>query len=79
MQFATFLDREGKVFDAVAFPSVAQKGFFRGLGIYKCKAVVVEEFGYYSLNLINAEKLPMLDDPRYSENTRIKRAQSNLI
>ena len=79
MQFATFLDREGKVFDAVAFPSVAQKGFFRGLGIYKCKAVVVEEFGYYSLNLISAEKLPMLDDPRYSENTRIKGAQSNLI
>ncbi|HLW07572.1 MAG TPA: hypothetical protein VKY45_08405, partial [Marinilabiliaceae bacterium] len=66
MYFATFLDQQGEVFDAVLFPQVAQKYSFRGKGIYRLYAKVVEEFGCFTLEVIKMRKEPYVQDPRFS-------------
>ncbi|RNL90315.1 DNA polymerase III subunit alpha [Sinomicrobium pectinilyticum] len=67
MFFATFLDQEGEVFDAVLFPQVAQKYAFRGKGVYRIYAKVVEEFGYLSLEALKIRKEAYIQDPRFAE------------
>lgn len=59
MHFGTFLDEKGHFLDTVHFPQVAKKYPFRGPGIYAIKGKVVEEFKYFSLEVIAMEKLPM--------------------
>ena len=59
MYFGTFLDKEGYFLDTVHFPDVARKYPFRGPGIYAIKGKVVEEFKYFSLEVMAMEKLPM--------------------
>lgn len=66
MYFATFLDQEGEVFDAVLFPQIAQKYSLRGKGIYRLYAKVVEEFGCFTLEVIKMRKEPYVQDPRFS-------------
>lgn len=66
MYFATFLDQQGDIFDAVLFPQVAQKYSFRGKGIYRLYAKVVEEFGCFTLEVIKMRKEPYVQDPRFS-------------
>lgn len=66
MQFATFLDREGRVFDSVSFPDVARKYPCRSKGIYSCYGKVVNSFNHYSLEVIRLERLDYVPDPRYS-------------
>jgi len=46
MQFGTFLDRKGQVFDTTHFPSTTKSYPFRGKGFYRIKGKVVEDFGY---------------------------------
>jgi DNA polymerase-3 subunit alpha len=65
MHFAAFLDREGLFLDTVHFPPVAAKFPFRGSGIYQLKGKVVEEFGFYSIEVEEMQKLSYIDDPRY--------------
>ena len=65
MHFGTFLDIDGFFLDSVHFPQVAKKYPFRGRGIYKITGKVVEEFGYYSLEAQEMERLPLIEDPRY--------------
>lgn len=65
--FATFLDQQGEVFDAVLFPQVAQKYSFRGKGVYRMYAKVVEEFGCFTLEVIKMRKEPYVQDPRFSD------------
>ena len=67
MNFGTFLDQEGQFIDTTHFPIVAAKYPFRGKGIYKIKGLVVEEFGFYSLEVISMEKLSYMPDPRFGE------------
>lgn len=67
MNFGTFLDDEGHFIDTVHFPPVAYKYPFRGKGIYKITGKVVEEFGFYTLEVTAMEKLPYIDDPRYTD------------
>lgn len=66
MQFATFLDREGRVFDSVSFPDVARKYPCRSKGIYSCYGKVVNSFNHYSIEVIRLERLDYVPDPRYS-------------
>ncbi len=56
MNFGTFLDEDGYFFDTTHFPKVAREYPFRGRGIYTVKALVVEEFGFYSLEVMSMEK-----------------------
>ena len=66
MQFATFLDQEGTVFDSVSFPDVARKYPCRSKGIYSCYGKVVNSFNHYSIEVISLERLDYVPDPRYS-------------
>jgi DNA polymerase III alpha subunit len=59
MYFGTFLDKKGHFLDTVHFPEAAKKYPFRGPGIYAIKGKVVEEFKYFSMEVIAMKKLPM--------------------
>ncbi len=67
MNFGTFLDREGHFFDTTHFPDTAARHPFRGRGVYKITGKVVEEFEFYSIEVAQMEKEPVIEDPRYSE------------
>lgn len=66
MFFGTFIDTAGDFIDTVHFPPVAAKYPFRGRGVYLLRGKVVEEFGFYSLEVSQMEKLAYVSDPRYS-------------
>lgn len=59
MFFGTFLDRVGEFFDTVHFPLTAARYPFRGRGFYRIKGMVAEEFGVYTVNVSEMEKLPL--------------------
>ena len=57
MCFGTFLDREGKWIDTTHFPDVLKKYPFTGKGCYLITGKVVEEFGFYSLDVTEMKRL----------------------
>jgi DNA polymerase-3 subunit alpha len=57
MHFGTFLDIEGHWIDTVHFPPSAAAWPFRGKGCYIIEGKVVEEFGFYSIEVDRMEKL----------------------
>ena len=67
MHFGTFLDQEGQFIDTVHFPPVASRFALAGRGIYKIKGKVVEEFGFYSMEVVSQSKLTYMPDPRFGE------------
>jgi len=67
MYFGTFIDRDGEFLDTVHFPPVAAKYPFRGRGIYSITGRVVEEFGFYSIEVLSMEKERFIDDPRFTD------------
>ncbi|WP_224485013.1 DNA polymerase III subunit alpha [Robertkochia aurantiaca] len=67
MNFATFIDQRGEVFDCVLFPPVARKYYFRGKGIYRLYGKVVSEFGFLSVEVKRMRKEDYIADPRYSD------------
>jgi hypothetical protein len=69
MAFGTFLDQEGHFIDTVHFPQVAAKYPFRGRGVYLLSGKVVEEFGFYSMEVQRMEKMAFVPDPRYGLET----------
>lgn len=75
MQFGTFLDRKGFFLDTVHFPPVAAKYPFRGRGVYRIIGKVMEEFGFYSIEVGECYKEDMIEDPRYSEEKNIKKPE----
>ena len=70
MHFGTFLDEEGAFIDTVHFPPVADRFPFRGRGIYRITGKVVEEFGFYSLEVTSMHKELYIEDARYSDAER---------
>lgn len=66
MAFGTFLDQEGHFIDTVHFPQVAAQYPFRGRGVYLLSGKIVEEFGFYSMEVQRMEKMAFIPDPRYS-------------
>lgn len=71
MYFGTFIDLNGGWIDTVIFPPVAEQYPFSGPGCYQLHGKVVEEFGFYCLEIIWQRRLPNhnLDEP---VNTRLK-------
>ncbi len=57
MYFGTFQDYFGNIFDTVHFPERAKLYPFQGKGIYKIRGKVVNDFEYYSLEVIQQKKL----------------------
>lgn len=76
MQFATFLDQQGFFFDTVHFPDVAAQFPFKGRGIYEITGKVAEEFNFYSIEVREQRKLPIIPDPRFSEEEAKQRVAS---
>jgi DNA polymerase-3 subunit alpha len=64
MNFGTFQDYAGSVFDTVHFPPSVKAYPFRGRGIYQLRGKVTQEFGYYSLEVMQQIKLKEVDDRR---------------
>lgn len=69
MNFGTFIDREGHFVDTTHFPNVARDFPFRGRGVYMIIGKVVEEFGFYSIEVSRMDKLSYITDPRFNEKT----------
>jgi DNA-directed DNA polymerase III PolC len=57
MAFGTFLDRKGKWIDTTHFPAILKQFPFSGRGCYLLTGKVVEEFGFYSLDITAMERL----------------------
>jgi DNA polymerase-3 subunit alpha len=57
MNFGTFLDQEGEWIDTVHFPPSIKKYPFKGRAIYCIEGKVVEEFGFYSLEVQRMERM----------------------
>jgi DNA polymerase III alpha subunit len=60
MQFGTFLDCDGNVFDTTHFPNTSMKYPFRGRGFYRIKGKVVEDFGYPMIEVSYMNKETMV-------------------
>lgn len=67
MYFGNYIDVEGELFDTVHFPDVARKFPYRGKGIYLVQGIVSEEFGHFSLEASYLEKIPFMEDIRYTD------------
>ncbi|MEX2232738.1 MAG: DNA polymerase III subunit alpha [Cyclobacteriaceae bacterium] len=61
MHFGTFLDSEGRAFDTVHFPDVAQKYPFRGRGFYEIRGKVTEDFGVAVIEVTHMLRCPMVN------------------
>ncbi len=57
MMFGTFLDKDGFFFDTTHFPDITKRFPFRGKGCYWIKGKVVEDFGFYSIDVVEMQKL----------------------
>lgn len=66
MYFGYFLDEEGNYFDTVHFPSSLQKFKFSGKGVYLLTGIVSETYGHPALTVKSMQRLPFVQDPRYS-------------
>ncbi|MCB0705595.1 MAG: DNA polymerase III subunit alpha [Saprospiraceae bacterium] len=65
MTFGTWLDRQGHYFDTTHFPQSLTASPFRGKGLYRIEGKVVEEFGFYSIEVLRMTRLPFRKDERY--------------
>lgn len=61
MNFGTFYDRRGEVFDTVHFPDTVKKFPLRGRGFYSIKGRVIEEFGVPAIEVSSLAKLPLIN------------------
>jgi DNA polymerase-3 subunit alpha len=57
MFFGTFLDAEGNWIDIVHFPGAARRDPLQGKGFYRLAGKVSEEFGVYSIDVYQSEKV----------------------
>jgi DNA-directed DNA polymerase III PolC len=64
MNFATWLDYDGRFYDSVHFPDSLKSYPFRGFGVYLMLGVVDVEFGYPLLRVQKLAKMPFKVDPR---------------
>ncbi len=68
MAFGTFLDREGQWVDTTHFPQELKQFPFTGKACYLLCGKVVEEFGFYSLDIVKMQQLDFI--PRYAPATQ---------
>jgi DNA polymerase-3 subunit alpha len=79
MNFGTFYDLHGDVFDTVHFPNIAKQYPLRGRGFYSIKGRVVEDFDVTMLEVTWLDKLPMVNkraDQFMRENNYEMKSQS---
>lgn len=57
MNFATWIDRQGDMFDSVYFPISLKKSPFQGNGCYLLRGKIVVDFGFPSLEVHQMQKI----------------------
>jgi hypothetical protein len=67
MNFGTWIDVEGQLFDTTHFPVELKEYPFAGAGCYLLYGKIVVEFGYPSIEIKKMARLPMVPDPRYED------------
>lgn len=65
MQFATYLDINGAIFDTTSFPEIAQKYPVLSKGIYLIEGVVCTEFGFRSIEVKRKERCEYVNNTSY--------------
>lgn len=71
MNFGTWIDVEGGYFDTTHFPQTLAKYPFKGLGCYLLLGKVVVDFDFPSIEITKMARLPLIPDPRYSEDKEL--------
>lgn len=71
MSFGTFLDSDGHWIDTTHFPNVLKQYPFIGKGCYLITGKVVQEFGFYSMDVTAMKKLGMLTREDVTSNLKI--------
>ena len=66
ISFGMFLDHDGLVIDTVHFQSSLKHYPFSGSGIYFLEGKLVEEFGFYCIEVRYMKKQSYIEDPRFS-------------
>ena len=72
MSFGTFMDDRNTLFDTVNFPPSLVHYPFQGTGIYLIMGIVTEDFNHPTIKVEKMAKLPLLDDPRYADSSRLR-------
>lgn len=67
MFFGTFIDLQGGTIDSVHFPESGRKFPFRGRGVYQLKGILTEEFGFYTLEVGEMNKMHFIEDVRFRD------------
>ena len=67
MQFGTFQEFNGDLFDSVHFPPAVRRFALKDRGVYILQGRVQSEHGYLSLEVEHVERCPMVADPRYAD------------
>jgi DNA-directed DNA polymerase III PolC len=64
MNFGTFLDVKGEMFDTTHFSKSLKEYPFQGQGLYLMMGRIDQEFGYATLTVEKMAKMPVYSDPR---------------
>ena len=72
MSFGTFIDNNNSLFDTINFPTSLAKYPFTGNGIYLIEGEVTQDFKHPSIEVSKMARLPLIEDPRYAQSTRLK-------
>ncbi|MCF8408860.1 MAG: DNA polymerase III subunit alpha [Crocinitomicaceae bacterium] len=67
MFFGTFIDIQGGTIDTVHFPESGRKFPFRGRGVYQLKGIITEEFGFYTIEVGEMNKMHFMEDARFRD------------
>lgn len=67
MNFGTWIDQSGSYWDSTHFPKALQHSPFQGAGCYMLYGRIAVDFHFPSIEVDRMEKLPMIPDPRYSD------------
>jgi DNA polymerase III alpha subunit len=67
MNFGTWIDSEGNLFDSTHFPRSLEKNPFAGGGCYLMEGIVDIDYNFPTLTVEKMAKLPFVPDPRYSD------------
>ena len=72
MNFGTWVDVAGNYWDSTHFPKALERCPFQGAGCYLISGKVSVDFHFPSVEVDRMEKLPMIPDPRYSDEQYVR-------
>jgi DNA polymerase-3 subunit alpha len=67
MQFGTFLEISGEIFNTVHFPNSMRNNIIRRNGLYLLHGYVRADYGYFTLEVFDCTYCPRRPDSRYTD------------